>query len=120
MYKHRKNSAEQGKYIRNFRRVLGLKMFLNILGFSGILRHPLYITTILQSFEIISLIRQECLRQCKQLSGQDFGPGVLACATRGGGRSEAGHCQGTRFPLNLGTWAKFWLIIMRFVGRRKF
>ena len=21
-----------------------------------------------------------------------FGPGVLACATRGGGRSEAGHC----------------------------
>ena len=24
-----------------------------------------------------------------------FGPGVLACATRGGGRSEAGHC----FPL---------------------
>ena len=23
---------------------------------------------------------------------QCFGPGVLACATRGGGRSEAGHC----------------------------
>ena len=22
----------------------------------------------------------------------DFGPDVLACATRGGGRSEAGHC----------------------------
>ena len=22
----------------------------------------------------------------------DFGPGVLACATGGGGRSEAGHC----------------------------
>ena len=22
----------------------------------------------------------------------NFGPGVLACATRGGGRSEAGHC----------------------------
>ena len=23
---------------------------------------------------------------------KNFGPGVLACATRGGGRSEAGHC----------------------------
>ena len=23
---------------------------------------------------------------------EHFGPGVLACATRGGGRTEAGHC----------------------------
>ena len=31
-----------------------------------------------------------------------FGPGVLACATRGGGRSEAGHYVKICFPQDFG------------------
>ena len=34
-----------------------------------------------------------------------FGPGVLACATRGGGRSEAGHCFHLLFSFGPGVLA---------------
>ena len=44
-------------------------------------------------------VRHACLRApciawplLLPLFSLSFGPGVLACATRGGGRSEAGHC----------------------------
>ena len=39
-----------------------------------------------------------------------FGPGVLACATRGGGRSEAGHC----FHLLFSFFLSFFFLLLRF------
>ena len=41
---------------------------------------------------VASLTYIICIFSHGQMQYNFFGPGVLACATRGGGRSEAGHC----------------------------
>ena len=39
-----------------------------------------------------------------------IGPGVLACATRGGGRSEAGHCFHLLFSSSFFFFSSFFLL----------
>ena len=43
----------------------------------------------------------------KKIHWAVFGPGVLAYATRGGGRSEAGHCVKNCFPQYFGITRRY-------------
>ena len=55
-----------------------------------------------------------------------FGPGVLVCTTRGGGRSEAGHCFHLLFLsfffffFFLFLWARVWTSCSSLVGKLNF